>query len=178
MKNIMSRTITVVIAFAWGTGAYAQDVTYTVPFKAVNMYGGALKPNEIVASETPEGFKFVFGGDPSPDNNQKAIQLYCEVYKLQPGKYNLKFQIKGQDPATSVTVHMTAKRKADGDGGQPIKIGEFKRFNLTSDWQEADLPLIVGESLLHGYLILRVGSVPKGGEISIKPDLKITLAKE
>jgi hypothetical protein len=178
MKNIMSRTITVVIAFAWGTGAYAQDVTYTVPFKAVNMYGGALKPNEIVASETPEGFKFVFGGDPSPDNNQKAIQLYCEVYKLQPGKYNLKFQIKGQDPATSVTVHMTARRKADGNGGQSIQIGEFKRFNLTSDWQEADLPLIVGESLLGGSLILRVGSVPKGGEISIKPDLKITPAKE
>ena len=176
MKNMMIKILTAAAAIASGAGAFAQDIAYTVPFKSMSMYGGALKPNESAASETPEGFKFVFGGDPSPDNNQKAIQLYCEVYKLQPGEYHLKFQIKGQDPASSMTAHMNAKRKADGDEGQPSKIGEFKTFNLTGDWQEADLPFTIEEPMQHGYFILRVGSVPKGGEIEIKPDLTIVPA--
>ena len=175
MKNMMIKILTAAAAIASGAGAFAQDIAYTVPFKSMSMYGGALKPNEIAASETPEGFKFVFGGDPSPDNNQKAIQLYCEVYKLQPGEYILKFLIKGTSPATSVVAQLTGKPKGD-DKAPNVKIGEFKKFNLTGDWQEADLPFTLEEPMQHGYFISRVGSVPKGGEIEIKPDLTITPA--
>ena len=175
MKTMMIKTLTAAAAIALGTTAFAQDVTYSASYKSVSMYGGALKPNEITASETPDGFKFVFAGDPVENPCDKAIQMYCDVYKLKPGKYILNFLIKGTSPATSVVAQLTGKPKGD-DKAPNVKIGEFKTFNLTGDWQEAALPFTIEDPMQHGYFILRVGSVPKGGEITIKPDLAITPA--
>ena len=175
MKNMMIKTLTAAAAIALGAGAFAQDVAYSVPYKSVSIYGGALKPNEITATETPDGFKFVFGGEPVENPCDKAIQMYCEVFKLTPGKYHLNFQIKGTAPATSVVAQLAGKPKSD-EKAPNVKIGEFKTFNLTGDWQEADLPLKIEEPMLHGFFILRVGSVPKGGQIEIKPDVTITPA--
>ena len=177
MKQNFALTLTAMAAIAMGTLAHAQDVTYKPTLKQVNIYGAGLKTNEIVASETPEALKFVFSGDAVADNNQKAIQTYCEVYQLQPGKYNLKFRIKGQAPATEVVGQMTAKTKAAVESGQPVKIGEFKRFFLNGEWQDAVLPLEVKEPLAHGSFIMRVGAVPKGGEISIAPLFAISPAQ-
>ena len=174
MKSNIVLTLTAMAAIVMGTFSYAQDVTYKPTLKQVSMYGGGMKTNEIIASETPEALKFVFSGDAIADNNQKAIQTYCEVYQLQPGKYDLKFRVKGQAPATQFTANMTAKTKAGGESGQPVKIGEFKKFPLTGEWQDAVLPLEVKEPLVHGYFIMRVGAVPKGGEISVAPLFTIT----
>jgi hypothetical protein len=177
MKQNIALTLTAMAAIAMGTLAHAQDVTYKPTLKQVSMYGAGLKTNEIVASETPEALKFVFSGDAVTDNNQKAIQTYCEVYQLQPGKYNLKFRIKGQAPATQVSANMTAKTKAAEQTGKPVVIGEFKGFPLGGEWKDAVLPLEVKEPLAHGYFIMRVGAVPKGGEISIAPLFTISPAQ-
>ena len=175
MKYNMIRTLTAIAAMVVGTSAFAQDAAYSVPFKSVSTYGNAVKPNEIVASETPEGFKFVFSGEPAADNSQKAIQLYCEVYKLTPGKYNLKFRIKGQAPATSVVAQLMAQSK--NEKAPHVKIGDFKQFALTGDWQDAVLPVEIKEPMLHGYFIMRVGAVPKGGEIYFAPQLTFSPAQ-
>ena len=169
MKQNIALTLTAMAAIAMGTLVHAQDVTYKPTLKQVNMYGQGLKTNEIVASETPEALKFVFSGDAVTDNNQKAIQTYCEVYQLQPGKYNLKFRIKGQAPATQVSANMTAKAKAAGEADPKVVIGPFKGFPLNGEWQDAVLPIEIKEPMAHGYFIMRVGAVPKGGEVSIAP---------
>lgn len=172
MKNQIIRTLVAVATIAAGVGAYAQDVTFKPTLKNVSMYGGAYKQDEIALTESPDGFKFVFGGDPVADNNQKAIQVYCEVYNLQPGKYDLKFRIKGQAPATEVVAHLMAQPR--GEAAPKVKIGEFKRFGLTGEWKDAVLPVEIKEPVLHGWFIMRVGSVPKGGEIDFAPEFTFT----
>ena len=175
MKSNIILTLAVMVAIVMGTFSYAQDMTCKPTLKQVSMYGKGLQTNEIVASETPEALKFVFSGDPVTDNNQKAIQTYIEVNQLQPGKYDLKFRVKGQAPATQFIANMMAKTKAD-ESGSLVKIGEFKTFPLTGEWQDAVLPLEVKEPMVHGYFIMRVGAVPKGGEISVAPLFTITPA--
>ncbi len=174
MKNKIITTLIAAVAIILGTSAYAEDLIYMPTLKVVSIYGKELKSNEIEKSAIPEGLKFIFTGDPVEDNNQKAIQVYCEVYKLQPGKYNLNFRIKGNASATSMVAQLTGK--IGDEKAVPVMIGEFKRFGLTGEWQDAVLPFEIKEHASHGFFIMRVGNISKGGVISLGSEFKITAA--
>jgi len=162
------KILTTALAMALASTVFA-DVVYNFTTKEISMYGSGLKQDEIKITESPEGIKFAFTGEQIEDNNQKAIQIYNAIYKLTPGKYNLKFRIKGTPAGTQFTAHFTGKLAEPN--APNIKIGEFKSFTLTGEWQDAVLPFEIEDKLVHGYFILRVGKVPNGAELTIAPTI-------
>ena len=168
MKINKLKLLTSALAIVLAPTAFA-DITYNITQKGVAMYGSGLKQDDIKITESPEGLNFAFMGEPIEDNNQKAIQIYTEIYKLTPGKYNLKFRIKGTPAGTELVAHLQGK--GNDANAASIKIGEFKRFTLSGEWQDAVLPVEIKDPLIHGQFIFRVGKVPKGVEFTIAPTL-------
>jgi len=162
------KILTTALAIALASTVFADEF-YNFTTKQVAMYGSGLKQDEIKITESPEGIKFAFTGEPIEDNSQKAIQIYNAIYKLTPGKYNLIFRIKGTPAGTQIVAHFTG-RLAEPNAPN-IKIAEFKSFTLNSEWQDAVLPFEIQDKLVHGHFILRVGKVPNGAEFTIDPTL-------
>lgn len=168
MKTNKLKLLTAALAITLIPNAFA-DTTFAISQKGVSMYGDGLKPDEIKITESPEGLKFAFTGEPIEDNNLKAIQIYSEIYKLAPGKYNLQFRIKGTPAGTQIAANLQAKLAETN--APSVKIGEFKSFKFNDEWQDAILPFEIQDKLAHGFFILRVGKVPNGAEFTIDPTL-------
>ncbi|MBF0198699.1 MAG: hypothetical protein HQL32_13365 [Planctomycetes bacterium] len=147
----------------------ATDISNTLLEKNINIYGPIYKEGKIIHSEKEGSFVFSFSGE--ADSKQpygKVIQIYTPLWKLKPGKYSMTIELKSTTDSVGIPLQLTGK---DNSGEDPKELTSYYCPEIGTTWKPYSLTVDISKNVIHGYLLLRVGNVPKNCEISLKPTI-------